>query len=120
MDIVCSLRDRIEMALKSKYAVDPGEATKQQVFDATAHTIRDHMMPYYMKSVDDHHEKKNLFYMCMEFLLGRTLNNALMNMRIYDDYKVALDEMGYDIEDIICEEPDPGLGIAGAVVVGYV
>ena len=113
MDIVCSLRDRIEMALKSKYAVDPGEATKQQVFDATAHTIRDHMMPYYMKSVDDHHEKKNLFYMCMEFLLGRTLNNALMNMRIYDDYKTALEEMGFDIEDIIGEEPDPGLGNGG-------
>ncbi len=113
MDIVCSLRDRIEMALKSKYAVDPGEATNQQIFDATANTIRDHMMPYYMKSRDDHQEKKNLFYMCMEFLLGRTLNNALMNMRIYDDYKVALEEMGFDIEDIIREEPDPGLGNGG-------
>ena len=113
MDIACSLRDRIEMAVRSKYAVDPDEATKQQIFDATAHTIRDLMMPYYMQSVDDHHEKKNLFYMCMEFLLGRTLNNALMNMGVYDEYKTALEELGYDIEEIITEEPDPGLGNGG-------
>ncbi|MCK5759524.1 MAG: hypothetical protein KAH14_10560, partial [Clostridiales bacterium] len=92
MDKIFSLKDRIEMALRSEYAVSPGKATKQQVFDATAHTIRDHLMPYYMKSINDHHGKKNLFYMCMEFLLGRTLNNALMNMGLFDEYKEALDE----------------------------
>lgn len=108
-----SLKDRIEMALKSAYAVAPDKATRQQVFDATAHTIRDHLMPYYMKSIDDHHEKKNLFYMCMEFLLGRTLNNALMNMGLFDEYALALEELGFDIDDIICEEPDPGLGNGG-------
>ena len=113
MEKFFSLKDRIEMALKSEYAVGPDEASKQQVFDATAHTIRDHLIPYYMKSVNDHHEKKNLFYMCMEFLLGRTLNNALMNMGLFDEYAEALEELGFEIDDIICEEPDPGLGNGG-------
>lgn len=113
MEKFCSLKDRIEISLKSKYAVEPESATTQQIFDATAHTIRDHLMPYYMKSVGDHHDKKNLFYMCMEFLLGRTLNNALMNMGLFDEYKEALEELGFDIEDIVGEEPDPGLGNGG-------
>ena len=81
-----SLKDRIVMALKNTYAVEPEKATRQQVFDATAHTLRDYLMPYYMKSKNEHYGKKNLFYMCMEFLLGRTLNNTLMNIGIFDEY----------------------------------
>lgn len=113
MDKICSVKNRILNELKSKYAVDITRADKQQVFDAVAYTLRAQLMPYYIKSVNDHHEKKNLFYMCMEFLLGRTLNNTLMNTGLFAEYKEAIEELGYDIEDILAEEPDPGLGNGG-------
>ncbi|MFO7612063.1 MAG: glycogen/starch/alpha-glucan phosphorylase [Clostridia bacterium] len=113
MDYVCSLKDRIEIALRSKYALEPAEATKQQIFDATAMTLRDQLMPYYMKSVNNHHGKKILYYMCMEFLLGRTLNNSLMNIGRYHEYKEALEELGYDMDEIAAEDPEPGLGNGG-------
>lgn len=49
----------------------------------------------------------------MEFLIGRTLSNALLSLGIYDDVKTALEEMGLDLEELIDEENDPGLGNGG-------
>jgi len=113
MKEICSVKDRILNELNNKYAVNLDKADKQQVFDATAYTLRAQLMSYYIKSVNDHHQKKNLFYMCMEFLLGTTLNNTLMNTGLFNDYKEALEELGYDIEEILSEEPEPGLGNGG-------
>ncbi|WP_265716101.1 glycogen/starch/alpha-glucan family phosphorylase, partial [Providencia rustigianii] len=56
---------------------------------------------------------RQVYYLSMEFLLGRTLSNALMAIGVYDEIKQALDEMGLDLEELIDEEIDPGLGNGG-------
>ena len=56
---------------------------------------------------------RQVYYLSMEFLVGRTLSNALLAMGMYDDAQAALEEMGFDLEDLIEEESDPGLGNGG-------
>jgi starch phosphorylase len=70
-------------------------------------------MPYYMESVSKHENRKNVFYMSMEFLPGRMLSNALRNTGLFKEYEKSLQELGCDIRDIIDEEPEPGLGNGG-------
>lgn len=56
---------------------------------------------------------RQVYYLSMEFLLGRTLSNALLAMEIYEDTRVALDEMGLELDDLLTEENDPSLGNGG-------
>lgn len=58
-------------------------------------------------------EVRQVYYLSMEFLIGRTLSNALLSLGIYDDVSSALAEMGLDLEELIDEENDPGLGNGG-------
>ncbi|WP_205417058.1 glycogen/starch/alpha-glucan phosphorylase, partial [Escherichia coli] len=58
-------------------------------------------------------QARQVYYLSMEFLIGRTLSNALLSLGIYEDVKTALAGMGLDLEELIDEENDPGLGNGG-------
>lgn len=61
----------------------------------------------------DAHHVKRIGYLSLEFLIGRSLQNALLNMDLQDNYRTALKEMGYDLEKLYEQEPDAALGNGG-------
>ncbi len=94
---------------------DPSIATQHDWLNATLYAVRDRMVERWLRSNRAQHSQdvRQVYYLSMEFLIGRTLSNALLSMGIYDDIKQALDEMGLDLEELIDEENDPGLGNGG-------
>ena len=91
------------------------EASKQQLYKAIASTVRDQIMQKWM--IDRENRKtlkgKKLYYLSVEFLLGRSLYCNMLNLVSTDVYKQALAELGINVEEILKEEADPGLGNGG-------
>ena len=94
---------------------DPVIANKHEWLNATLFAVRDRMVERWLRSnrAQLSQETRQVYYLSMEFLIGRTLSNALLSLGIYDDVKTALEEMGLDPEELIDEENDPGLGNGG-------
>ena len=97
------------------YGVTVESATKRQLYKATAITIRDQIMELWMQSrrkVEDE-QGKMLYYLSIEFLMGRSMNQNLINMCAQDQYRAALKDLGIDILELMEEEPEPALGNGG-------
>ena len=94
---------------------DPAIANKHEWLYATLFAVRDRMVERWLRSnrAQLSQEVRQVYYLSMEFLIGRTLSNALLSLGIYDDVSSALAEMGLDLEELIDEENDPGLGNGG-------
>ena len=91
------------------------EATQEQIFQAVSYTVKDVIIDNWLKS-QKAYEKQNpkiVYYMSMEFLMGRALGNNLINLGAYGEVKEALEELGLDINCIEDQEPDPALGNGG-------
>jgi starch phosphorylase len=90
-------------------------ATKQQVYNAVASTVRDYIMDKWSKTRRKNKEEngKKLYYLCIEYLLGRSLFTNTINMGLTEVFTQALTELNLNWYDIIKEEPDPGLGNGG-------
>ncbi|MCQ2535640.1 MAG: glycogen/starch/alpha-glucan phosphorylase [Lachnospiraceae bacterium] len=91
------------------------EASAQEVYQAVSHVVKDSIIDNWLatqKAMEDQ-DPKIIYYMSMEFLMGRALGNNLLNLCGYQEVKEALDEMGFDIDSIEDEEPDPALGNGG-------
>ncbi|MCL2897788.1 glycogen phosphorylase [Brenneria tiliae] len=105
------------IAYKLMFAVgkDPAIATKHDWLNATLLAVRDRMVERWLRSnrAQLSQDVRQVYYLSMEFLLGRTLSNALLAMGLYDDLNAALDGMGLELEDLLQEENDPGLGNGG-------
>ncbi|MEC5319146.1 glycogen phosphorylase [Brenneria populi subsp. brevivirga] len=105
------------IAYKLMFAVgkDPAIATKHDWLNATLLAVRDRMVERWLRSnrAQLSQDVRQVYYLSMEFLLGRTLSNALLAMGLYDDLKAALDGMGLELDDLLQEENDPGLGNGG-------
>ena len=91
------------------------DATKAQIYKAVIMSVRDALTE---KSATFKHavkaqQKKRVYYMSMEFLIGRSLKNNLLNMGLEKQYRGALRDMGFDLDEIYEMEPDPGLGNGG-------
>ena len=101
--------------IKTLYRKTLEEATRQEVFQATAYAIKDQIIDYWMKSQKEYEKQdaKRLYYMSMEFLMGRALGNNLINLQAYEDVKEVLEELGFDINAIEDQEPDAALGNGG-------
>lgn len=110
-----ALKHSIAYKLMFTIGKDPSIATQHDWLNATLYAVRDRMVERWLRSNRAQHSQdvRQVYYLSMEFLIGRTLSNALLSMGIYDDIKQALDEMGLDLEDLIDEENDPGLGNGG-------
>ena len=91
------------------------EATKQQLFQAVSYAVKDVIIDNWMATQQtmDEEDPKILYYMSMEFLMGRALGNNLINLTAYKEVKEALDEMGFDLDVIEDQEPDAALGNGG-------
>lgn len=112
---VKALKHSIAYKLMFSIGKDPVIANKHEWLNATLFAVRDRLVESWLRSNHAQYsqETRQVYYLSMEFLIGRTLSNALMSLGIYDEVKSALEAMGQDIEDIIGEEDDPGLGNGG-------
>ena len=90
-------------------------ATKQQIYNAVASTMRDQIMEKWTaaREKDQKENRKRVYYLSIEFLLGRSLFTNTLNMCLTDAFTKALTELGIAWEDIVGQEPDPGLGNGG-------
>lgn len=109
------LKTSIQEKLKFTIGKEPVLATEHDWLNAISFVARDMMVERWLRSTRAHISQsgRRVYYLSMEFLMGRTLSNALLNIGIYDDLAEALDGMGFSLEQLINEEDDPGLGNGG-------
>ncbi len=101
--------------VKTLYRKNLSEATKQQIYQAVCYAIKDQIIDSWMDTQKAVEEKdlKIVYYMSMEFLMGRALGNNLINMTSYKEVAQALEELEIDINEVEDEEPDAALGNGG-------
>ena len=107
-EILCS-------KLSKYYGTSPAEATREQMYKAAAMSVKEllaQMRKDYKHTVNEAGGKR-VYYLCMEFLVGRSLKNNLYNLGLVGPYRDALSELGFSLESLYEEEPDPGLGNGG-------
>ncbi|QDY40603.1 glycogen phosphorylase [Candidatus Pantoea soli] len=110
-----ALKHSIAYKLMFTIGKDPSIANKHEWLNASLLAVRDRMVERWLRSsrAQLSQDVRQVYYLSMEFLMGRTLGNALLAMGIYDDLNQALDEMGLDLSELMEEENDPGLGNGG-------
>ncbi len=101
--------------VKTLYRKTIDEATQQQVFQAVAYAVKDDIIDRWIATHKEYEKKnvKTVYYLSMEFLMGRALGNNLINLTFYDEIKEALAELGFDLNIIEDQEPDAALGNGG-------
>ncbi|OCG07805.1 glycogen phosphorylase [Gilliamella sp. wkB178] len=94
---------------------DPAIADKHDWLNAVILTVRDRMVEDWLRTVRAQlsQDSKQVYYLSMEFLIGRTLSNSMISNGIYSEVKDALNQLGLDLEDLCSFEDDPGLGNGG-------
>ena len=106
-----SVRDNVTFLYRKRLE----EATQEQLFQAVCYTVKDVIIDNWLESQNAFEEQdpKIVYYMSMEFLMGRALGNNLINLKAYKQVKEALEEMGLNLDVIEDQEPDPALGNGG-------
>ncbi|MDE6945192.1 MAG: glycogen/starch/alpha-glucan phosphorylase [Lachnospiraceae bacterium] len=101
--------------VKTLYRKSLEEATDQQIFQAVSYAIKDAVVDHWMKSQKEYEKQdpKMVYYLSMEFLMGRALGNNIINLQAYKEVQEALEELGLDLNVIEDQEPDPALGNGG-------
>jgi starch phosphorylase len=110
-----AFKESVKSNVRSLYRKTLEEATPQQVFQAVSYAVKDVIIDNWLKSQKQYEkdDPKIVYYMSMEFLMGRALGNNLLNLTAYDQVKEALEELGFDLNAIEDQEPDPALGNGG-------
>ena len=109
------VRAGIEEKLSRHFGCTPTEASRDQMYKAAAMTVKEILTEkrgQFKKKVNRTGSKR-IYYMCMEFLLGRSLKTNLCNLGLQDEYRKALSDMGFELDDLYECEPDAGLGNGG-------
>ena len=106
-----SVKDNVKFLYRRKLE----EATQEQLFQAVSYTVKDVIIDNWLDTQNAYEEQdpKIVYYMSMEFLMGRALGNNLINLCAYNEVKEALDELGFDLNLIEDQEPDAALGNGG-------
>ena len=106
-----SVKENVKFLYRKKLE----EATQEQIFQAVCYTVKDVIIDNWLETQNAYKEQdpKTVYYMSMEFLMGRALGNNLLNLTAYKEVKEALDELGLDLNVIEDQEPDPALGNGG-------
>ena len=101
--------------VKNLYRKTIKEATQQEIFQAVSFTVKDVIIDEWLATQRsfDKQDPKMVYYMSMEFLMGRALGNNLINLKAYKQVKEELEEMGLNLDVIEDQEPDPALGNGG-------
>ena len=105
-------KERVKENVKTLYRKTIDEATQQQLFQAVSYAVKDRIIDNWLATQKQYEmdDPKTVYYMSMEFLMGRALGNNLINLCAYKEVKEALDEMGFDLNVIEDQEPDAALG----------
>ncbi|MBQ1598828.1 MAG: glycogen/starch/alpha-glucan phosphorylase [Lachnospiraceae bacterium] len=109
------IKSEIQSNVKRLYRKEFDEATEQEIFQAVSLVVKDGIIDNWLATQNamEEQDPKTVYYMSMEFLMGRALGNNLLNLCVYDNFKAALEELGLDISAIEDQEPDPALGNGG-------
>ncbi|WJM85198.1 glycogen phosphorylase [Dickeya chrysanthemi] len=112
---VDALKHSIAYKLMFTIGKDPSIASKHDWLNAAVLAVRDRMVERWLRSsrAQLSQDVRQVYYLSMEFLLGRTLSNALLAMGMFDDLRDALEAMGLDLNELLEEEDDPALGNGG-------
>lgn len=101
--------------VKTLYRKTLKEATNQQLFQAISYAIKDAIIDHWLKTQEEYEKSdpKTVYYLSMEFLMGRALGNSIINLQAYKPVKEALEELGIDINVMEDQEADAALGNGG-------
>ncbi len=101
--------------VKTLYRKTLEEATEQQIFQAVSYAIKDDIIDHWLETQKTYEKEdpKTVYYLSMEFLMGRALGNNLINLQAYEEVKKALEELGLNINVVEDQEPDAALGNGG-------
>ena len=111
MNIIKKFLEHLEYTLgKDKYS-----ASNFDFYNSLAYSVRDRMVERWLDTQQTYHSKnpKRVYYLSMEFLMGRTLVNSLINLDLYHQFRDAVESLGYDFTALVDEEHDAGLGNGG-------
>ncbi|KAA8996408.1 glycogen phosphorylase [Affinibrenneria salicis] len=110
-----ALKHSIAYKLMFTVGKDPSIASKHDWLNATLFAVRDRIVERWLRfnRAQLSQDVRQVYYLSMEFLLGRALSNALLSVGMYDEIREALDQMGLDLDELLDEENDPGLGNGG-------
>ena len=108
-------KELIQGKLSRYFGIGPSEARKDQLYKAVVMSVRDIMLEkrhnFHLKTKAA--KGKRVYYLCMEFLMGRSLKNSIFNLGLYDTFSEALKEYDVTLEELYELEPDAGLGNGG-------
>lgn len=109
------IKKRICIMLEHHFGVQPENSTLEQFYRASIMVIQDILIEKRRKIVEDQKNQKarTVYYLCMEFLIGRSLKNNLFNLGIMNEFIDAVKELGFSFSEIFASEPDSGLGNGG-------
>ena len=112
---VAGMKDSILNHLKFTLARDPKTATRQDWYLATAHSVRDRIMARFITTMSAQTDDnvRRVYYLSLEYLMGRMFHANLYNSGLYDVTEAALKQIGLEMPEIDSEEPDMGLGNGG-------
>lgn len=112
---VQSIEQSFASHLKYTLAKDEYSATQRDCFKSIAYSVRDRLVERWIETQQTYHRKeaKRVYYLSMEFLIGRLLGDALINLGLYENSELALRELGYDLNQLREFEADAGLGNGG-------
>lgn len=110
-----SLRNQIAEHLEFRMVKDKTTATLEDTYRAVAMSVRDRLIRKWLRTQNHYYKNdvKRVYYLSMEFLMGRLLGNTLINMGFYVEAENIIKEMGYDLDEIVDAEHDMGLGNGG-------
>ncbi len=110
-----TFKNAVKDSVKRLYRKDISAASQQEIFQAVGAVVEGEIIDDWMKSCEAFEKQQNkiVYYMSMEFLVGRALGNNLLNLGEYEGVREALEELGLNINVLEDEEPDPALGNGG-------
>ena len=108
-------KERVKDNVRTLYRKTIKEADQQQLFQAVSYAVKDEIINNWLATQKQYEkdDPKTVYYMSMEFLMGRALGNNLINLTVYNEVKEAFEAMGFDLNVIEDQEPDAALGNGG-------
>ena len=110
-----TFKKQVKENVKALFRKTLEEANEQQVYQAVAYTVKDTIIDNWLETQKAYEKQdpKTVYYLSMEFLMGRALGNAMINLKEYKEVAEALDELGINIDIVEDQERDPALGNGG-------
>ncbi len=115
IDDVAAIRKSLTDHLLYSVGKDPQLATSRDWYLAAAFALRDRLIAAWVRTMRSYYENdvKRVYYLSMEFLIGRALSNGMINLGLHDAFREASESLGYDLDELQSWEVEPALGNGG-------